>query len=122
MRDGENGLSDAISELLCVLHPDVEAGRSEEGGHQKEGDCQEAQADSAKNGLPDSARAAVAEIAVEVVLTARLNYRGIMIELKTDPGTYEQCRIKLLALVKEMKEAIDYAAKIQAEPSGQAGI
>jgi len=61
------------------------------------------------------------ELKIEFVLTARLTYRGVEVEIKTDPGSFEDCRIKLLKLVEDTKGAIDYAAANQSA-TAKAGI
>lgn len=62
------------------------------------------------------------DINIEVVLTARLVYRGVTVEVKTEPtGDYESAEAKLLKLMHDTKRAIDYAAE-KAEADREAGI
>jgi len=62
------------------------------------------------------------EITIEVTLTARVLYRGVTVEVKTEPTSdYESARVKLIKLMRDTKRAIDYAAE-KGEADRQAGI
>jgi hypothetical protein len=62
-----------------------------------------------------------ADVTIEVVLTAKVVYRGVRVEAKTGPTDYESARAALLDIISEAKKGIDRAAE-KAEADRKAGV